>query len=187
MTKLPFLFAATAVLLASCATDSPPLEKSDFPTHPAAGNHHVVVGKFTDTRKLPANYLGIIHGGPSGEHQKLETSKPVTDIVAQRFTASLADSGYGEESAPANWTLTGEVREFSCERYKTSGATVDIVVKLTKTGTDKPSFTKSFIAEKTSADAAKPAEMQALADATLQQVASNVLHDPEFTQVIASE
>ncbi len=186
-----FLLLLCCITLASCAGTSllpPESDSSDpMPSSAPKGSRLVTLGNFKDSRKLPANYLGTIHGPKGQPGVKLETSLPVTEIVARSFGHGLRSQGWASEDGPGYWTLTGEIREFTCDRFEKSGATVDVVVRLTKTGGTQPSFNKSYLAEKISPAAADPAAMQALADEALQQAVSTMMKDNEFIQVVSGK
>ena len=186
-----FLLLLCCFTLASCAGTSllpPETDTSDpMPTSAPKGSRLVTLGTFQDSRKLPANYLGMIHGPKGQPGIKLETSLPVTEIVARSFGHGLRSHGWASEDGPGYWTLTGEIREFTCDRFEKSGATVDIVVRLTKTGGTQPSFNKSYLVEKISPTAVDRASMQALADEALQQAVSTMMKDNEFIQVVSGK
>jgi len=173
-----FLLLLCCITLASCAGTSllpPESDSSDpMPSSAPKGSRLVTLGDFKDSRKLPANYLGTIHGPKGQPGVKLETSLPVTEIVARSFGHGLRSQGWTSE-------------EFTCDRFEKSGATVDVVVRLTKTGGTQPSFNKSYLAEKISPAAADPASMQALADEALQQAVSTMMKDNEFIQVVSGK
>ena len=191
MTASRFLLLLCCFTLASCAGSSllpsEPDVSNPMPTSSPKGSRLVTLGNFKDSRKLPPTYLGMIHGPKGQPGIKLETSLPVTEIVARGFGHGLRSQGWASEDGPGYWTLTGEIREFTCDRFERSGATVDVVVRLTKTGGTQPSFNKSYLAEKISATAADPAAMQALADEALQQAVSSLMRDNEFIQVVSGQ
>ena len=193
MNALRFLLLLCCVTLASCV--APPLLPPDadtptpmpIPTSAPKGSRLVTLGDFKDSRKLPPKYLGMIHGPKGQPGLKLETSLPVTEIVSRSFGRGLRTQGWASEDEQGYWTLTGEVKEFICDRFEKSGATVDLVLRLTKAGSTQPSFNKSYLAEKISATAADPASMQALVDEALQQVVTSMLRDNEFIQVVSGK
>lgn len=158
-----------------------------MPASNPKGSRLVSIGSFTDARKLPANYLGMIHGAKGQPSLKLETSVPVTEIVARAFGNGLKNQGWASEDVQGYWTLTGEIKEFNCERFERSGALIDVVVRLTKSGSDRASFNKSYLAEKNSPAAADSASMQALADQALQEVVTTMMRDNEFIQVVSGQ
>ena len=152
-----------------------------------AARQSVEIGGFKDSRGLPNNYLGSIRGSGAVPHQKVETDVMVSDIVAKTFGHGLRTRELVATSGAASWTLSGDVKEFSCDQVELAGCSVDLVVKLTKAGGTHPAFTKSFTAEKTArpsgGNAAKG--LQRLAAETLQQAVDKALDDPEFRQVIS--
>jgi hypothetical protein len=82
-------FMLLASELVACSTTrvginySPPAEMAAAPSSQA----DVVVGRFSDDRGEPANWLGAIRGGYGNPLKKLESDEPVSDLVGQVFAA----------------------------------------------------------------------------------------------------
>lgn len=155
---------------------------------PVVGKGNVALGEFKDSRGLPERLLGQIQGLPGGERKKIEASVPVSEIVATTFGEGLKTRGMAAIKKSPTWTLSGEIREFSCDQVALAGSSVDIVVKLTKKGMERASFTKSFTAEKTAKAAGDGGrELQQLAADTLQEAVDRALMDAELIQVASGE
>jgi uncharacterized lipoprotein YajG len=175
-------------LLSSCATESQLEEETSSPdTHHVRGlgSHNVKVGAFKDSRGVPANFLGQIKSADlTAEKQKIETSQAVAEIVASSFQKGLKLRDMQAGSKEAEWTVTGDILEFSCNQIARAGATVDIRVRLFKAGNTAPAFNKSFTSEKTSAAVSGNDAIKSLAAATLEEVVNRALDDAELRQVI---
>jgi hypothetical protein len=184
-----FLGLLSILCISSCATDSQfEAETSSPETHHVRGlgNHNVMVGVFKDSRKLPPNFLGLItSANPGAERQKIETSQPVAEIVTAGFGAGLKVRDMQAQKKKAEWTITGEILEFSCNQASRAGATVDIRVRLFRAGSTTASFNKSFTSEKTAAVAAGNNEaLKGLAATALEDAVNRALDDSELRQIL---
>ncbi len=178
--------------LTSCASsDQFPAETSAPVTHEVhgLGDHNVQVGEFKDARGgLPANFLGQIQPADStSERQKIETSQTVEDIVTSTFRSGLQKRDMLASKNPAEWTLSGEITEFTCNQAVRAGATVDIRVRLTKTGSATAAFTHSFTAEQTAAVGPGNQLLTGLAKRTLEEVVNRALDHLELRQVMQEQ
>ena len=175
------------ILLSSCAIDSPfEAETSSPATHHVRGlgDHNVTVTTFKDSRKLPPNFLGLITSSdPTVERQKMETSQPVADIVTNGFAQGLKVRDMEAGKKAPEWTITGEILDFSCNQATRSGATVDVRVRLFRAGSNSASFNKSFTAEKTAA-AGNNEALKTLAASALEAVVNRALDDSELRSII---
>lgn len=183
-------FLSSTVLLCSlCACSTPRSIEENDPARKQPFS--VAVGTFTDGRGVADRHLGQIHGKTSTEHKKIETSRPVAEIVSSVVAKSLKSRQMTPEGVAPKWTLSGTIREFACEQVAAVGISVDLQIRLTKAGSSTPSYSKSFTAEKiasaTTQKEGNDAELQKLAAQTLQTAVDRALDDEELRQVLLSE
>jgi hypothetical protein len=94
-------FVLLASELVACSTTrvginySPPAEMAAAPSSQA----DVVVGRFSDDRGEPANWLGAIRGGYGNPLKKLESDEPVSDLVGQVFAAGRDAAASGRSGS----------------------------------------------------------------------------------------
>lgn len=177
-----------AACLSSCSTSVTSLDYAPGRSRGVmkGGRHNVKAGIFRDNRGESETYLGQIReAGPIGK--TIETSIPVARIVGNTFGYALQTRGMLAGSNP-QWVISGDIQEFSCDQVIRAGATVDISVKLTRVGSRRPAFVKSFTAEKVETTTAvsfmaDPGHLRDLASRALQEAIDRALDDPELRKL----
>lgn len=183
-------FLSSTVLLFSLSACSTP--RADEENDPKQKQKFsVAAGAFIDNRGVADRYLGLIHGKAGTERRKIETSRPVAEIVTNVVAKSLKTREMTPEIGVPKWTLSGTIREFNCEQVAAVGISVDLQIKLTKAGSLTPAYSKSFTAEKvapaTTQQEGGDAALQQIASQTLQTAVDRALDDEELRQVLLSE
>jgi hypothetical protein len=177
--------------LTSCATENVPDPDLAAPSNPkmrGLGDHNVQVTTFKDTRGLPAGFLGQVKpaaaNGANAERRKIETDRPVSQIVAATFRKGLRLRDMNAAEQGAEWNLSGEVVEFSCNQVARAACTAEVRVRLTKAGSTIPAFTKSYTAEKTAATTRDDNELKNMAATTLEDLVTRALDDNALRAVM---
>jgi hypothetical protein len=147
----PLLCAACAFiasLLSACSTTSVGLRYATSTPPPLASPSvpSVAVGAFVDQRGESSTWLGAIRGGYGNVIKKLESERPVAELVRTAFAEGLRARGIPVDDAIAQTHVTGIIKKLDCSQYVRREAHVDIeITVLDKSGQRR--FTHRYTAD----------------------------------------
>jgi hypothetical protein len=192
--KRAFFFVLLATELVACTTTrvginySPPAQMTAAPSSEA----DVSVGRFSDDRGEPPNWLGAIRGGYGNPLKKLESDQPVSELVTQVFAAGLKARGLAAESSTAQYALTGSIKELDCSQFARKEANVQIQLVVHESKNGKQVFSNLYHASNVEGSAltlsagifGSVEELRALMEKTLQQAVDQALDDPALRSAV---
>lgn len=140
---LMFLTFAALLCCSGCVTDTVSLGYKPASAVNPAGTvspAHVAVGDFTDNRHEPVRWIGAIRGGYGNPLKKLETDKPVSEIVKDAFRQSLLARGLFAEDG--RFIVSGWIDKLDGDQYVRKEATVQLHVSVTDRATHREVFSR---------------------------------------------
>jgi len=190
-------FVLLASELVACPTTRvgtnyrPPAEMAAAPSSQA----DVVVGRFSDDRGEPANWLGAIRGGYGNPLKKLESDEPVSDLVAQVFAAGLKARGLSADPSSARYVLSGSIKQLDCSQLARKEANAEIQVAVSESKGGKQVFANEYRASNVEGSVltlsagifGSVEELRALMEKTLQQAVDQALDDPALRSAVHPE
>ena len=190
-------FVLLASELVACSTTRvginyrPPAEMAAAPSSQA----DVVVGRFSDDRGQPANWLGAIRGGYGNPLKKLESDEPVGDLVAQVFAAGLKARGLSADPSSARYVLSGSIKQLDCNQLARKEANAEIQVAVSESKGGKQVFANEYRASNVEGSVltlsagifGSVEELRALMEKTLQQAVDQALDDPALRRAVHPE
>jgi hypothetical protein len=140
----PLLAIACLLVLAACSTDRVAIDYSTPPPASVEAKPMVRVGAFTDDRNEDVHWLGAVRGGYGQPLKRLETSEPMSAVIAKAFAAGLAARGRLSEAADAPYALTGSVVKFDSSQYVNREAHGVVVLTLKENSTGRIKLSQTF-------------------------------------------
>lgn len=183
---LPLLAAA----FAGCGT-TPVALKYQAPAGVAGAAQSkaaVAVGKFADQRGEPTNWLGTIRGGFGNPLKTMESSKPVSEAVADVFADGLRARGWYADEPNAAYVLGGVIKKLDSDQYIRREANAAIEVTLIERAGGKQLLSKAHKAQNIEGSPVSLStgvfgsieELRVVMEKTLRQVVDEALDDPAF-------
>lgn len=183
---------ALCALLTACGTTSVGLKYAPPETvtksRPAA--QPVLVGTFTDSRNEPPTWLGAIRGALGNPIKKLESDKPVSELVAAAFADGLRARGVTLEQASSKGRLLGVIKQLDCNHVMRRSANAEIELRVVGSS-GETRLTKTFTASKIDGSVlsnsgvfASVEDLRAVLEATLREVVDKALDDSELRQAL---
>ncbi len=182
-----------ALWLAACGTVTVPVTYTP-PANVIQANLPVVsIGVFADKRNEAPTYIGAVRGGFGNPLKTINTSEPVSDLVAHAFARGMAARGLAAAGSSGKYVLTGVINTLQSNRYVRIDAEADIDLRLLD-GRGVQVFQKIYHAEQENGSIvaldtgvfADPDELRAAAVQALSKVVNQALDDPEFLRVLSN-
>ncbi len=125
-----FIAATAALCSFGCTTNTVTLSYVGAGTaKPAvAPAVHVSVGDFSDNRHEPSQWIGAIRGGYGNPLKKLETDKPVAELVKEAFRQALIARGL--YASDGQVVVSGWIDRLDGDQYARKEATVQLHVSV---------------------------------------------------------
>lgn len=191
------VFLLVACVLVGCSTTQVALDYGPPPGEVAPPSQQplVAVGRFSDDRGEPSNWLGAIRGGYGNPLKNLETREPVSDLVAQAFAAALKSRGLGAGPSSARYLLSGSIKKLGCNQVARREADAEIEVLLTRSKGGARVFSKVYRASNVEGSVLSPftgvfasvEDLRILAQKTLRQVVDEALDDPALRGALRAD
>jgi len=189
-----FSILITATLVGGCTTTRVSLDytPSTSPSAALQSRPLAVVGRFADNRGEPTNWLGAIRGGYGNPLKNLETSQPVSDLVAKAFADGLRSRGLLAGQGDGPYVLSGVIRKLDCNQYARREANADLQVILIEASSGRELFSQPYKKENVEGSLlslktgifASVEGLRALTAKTLRQVVDAALDDPAFRDAL---
>jgi hypothetical protein len=183
--------------LVACSTTQVALTYSPPPGAVAAPQAQslISVGRFSDDRGEPSNWLGAIRGGYGNPLKNLETNEPVSDLVSQAFAAGLKARGLAANSSGGRYLLSGSIKKLDCNQVARREANAELEVVVSESDGEKRVFSNLYRASNVEGSVlslatgvfASVESLRVLAEKTLQQVVDQALDDPALRGVIRAD
>jgi hypothetical protein len=127
----PLVLAGATLLSSACVTRTVTLSyaHSTNATPAVTPSSRVAVGDFTDNRHEPDRWIGAIRGGYGNPLKKLETDKPVSQLVKDAVRQALTVRGLYDENGSI--VLSGWIDKLDGDQYARKEATVQLQMALT--------------------------------------------------------
>jgi hypothetical protein len=132
-----FIVAAATLLSSACSTHAVTLSYSAANAAKPAVTPpvRVAVGDFTDNRHEPDRWIGAIRGGYGNPLKKLETDKPVSQLVKEAVRQALISRGLYDESG--RLVLSGWIDKLDGDQFARKEATAQLQMWLTDRATQR--------------------------------------------------
>lgn len=145
----------------------------------------VAVGRFTDDRGKPANYLGAIRGGFGNPLKNLETERPVSELVTGAFGDALRARGVAVGGSELR--LVGSIKRLDCNQYVRREAHVELEVAVMDRAGQRV-FARTYNADKVEGAVialdtgifASVDELRGVLERTLAEAIDQALDDPSL-------
>lgn len=180
--------------LVGCTTSQVALDYSPPPGMVVAppAQSLVIVGRFSDDRGEPSNWLGAIRGGYGNPLKKLESSEPVSDLVSKAFTAGLKARGLAGDSSGGRYLLSGSIKRLDCDQMVRREANAEIHVVVSESGGGRQVFSNVYRASNVEGSVLSPLtgvlasveDLRVLTEKTLRQVVDQALDDPTLRSAL---
>jgi len=191
------IYILCAINPIGCTTSQVALDYSPPPAMlvaPAAQSL-VAVGRFSDDRGEPSNWLGAIRGGYGNPLKNLETNEPVSDLVSQAFAAGLKARGLAAGSSGGRYLLSGSIKKLDCNQVARREANAELEVVISESDGGKQVFSNVYRASNVEGSVlslatgvfASVESLRVLAEKTLQQVVDQALDDPALRGALRAD
>lgn len=117
------------VVLTGCVTDTVTLGYKSAGAAAASPGTPVSVGSFIDQRGETAKWIGAVRGGYGNPLKKLETDRPVADLVKEAFADGLKARGL-LGAGPGSYQISGVITKLDCSQYVRREAHAAIEVRV---------------------------------------------------------
>lgn len=188
------IYILFAFNLIGCTTSQVALDYSPPPAMlvAPAGQSLVAVGRFSDDRGEPSNWLGAIRGGYGNPLKKLETSEPVSDLVSKTFAAGLKARGLAGDSSNVRYLLSGSIKRLACNQMARREANAELEVVLSESAGGTRIFSNVYRASNVEGSVLSPftgvlasvEDLRVLTEKTLRQVVDQALDDPALRSAL---
>lgn len=174
-----------AVLLSACTISQVSLDYQPSLAQVVKGRPLFTVGRFVNSRGVDSMYLGVVRTPVGTPLEYIQTRSPIEEIVRNAFTHACSARGMLTSQSKAEYLITGEVLELSCQQLVHPYAYARIRMNLVKASTGELVFTRAYAGERQSA-AYRPGSgspvpvLRELASRALQDAVDRALDDPEF-------
>jgi uncharacterized lipoprotein YajG len=154
----------------------------------------VTVGSFVDQRGESATWLGAIRGGYGNAIKKLESERPVAELVKAAFSDGLRARGIPVNEDTAKTQITGIIKKLDCSQYVRREAHVDIeITVLDKSGRQR--FTRKYTASNVDGSLlsfdvgvfASVEDLRAIMEKTLHEAVDQALDDSTLRAALRNE
>lgn len=195
MNRIQMLFRTAALLvfsltLSACSTTPVDLSYAPSATPSKAAKPAVEAVVATDQRKQDAKWLGAIRGGMGNPLKTLETSVPVSEVVAAAFSDGLKSRGLLGSGSP--YLLELVVNQFDCNQLVRREAHAKITVSLVDKLSKQAVYQQMVQADKVTGSVltmdagilAKVDDLRIVANDVLQDAVDLAFNDPRFLAVV---
>lgn len=174
-----------AVVLGGCTMSQVSLDYQPSLAQVVKGKPVLSVGRFTNSRGESAKYLGVVRTPIGTPLEYIYTHTPVEDIVRNAFSHACSARGMLTSTAGAQFIITGEVLEMSCQQLVHPYGYARIRMNVVRASTGEMVFTRVYAGERQNA-AYRPGSgspvpaLRELVSRALQDAVDRALDDPEF-------
>jgi hypothetical protein len=174
-----------AVIMSGCTMSQVSLDYQPALAQVVSGKPVLNVGRFTNSRGETSKYLGVVRTPIGTPLEYIYTRMPVEEIVRNAFSHACSARGMLTSTTNAQFIITGEVLEMSCQQLVHPYAYVRIRMNVVRASNGQMVFTRVYAGERQNA-AYRPGSgspvpaLRELASRALQDAVDRALDDPEF-------